>query len=945
MGGIVSVEVPADKIIKEGCSFITLHACYCRDLPGKLDALRAALRELQAEINDVQRRVDLEEHRGNAKRLDQVQAWFSLADSSIADANALIEATDSQLQAGNNNDGCFGGPGNCAARYKLGKKIAGKMDELKETRSKGQNFKEVVVKLPAAPAIVRPSEPRLVGVESMFDEACKWLQEKHVGIIALYGMGGVGKTTLLTEIHNQIISCRRSSSSSAHNFDYVIWVDVRRNQTLEELQNSICKRIGLEQQASRSQEDKYEDISRKLSGKKFILFLDNLWERLDLLKAGVPTPSEENGCKIVFTTRSEIVCGYMDAQKKIKLDCLDPEKALELFCSKVGVGVGVDDSNSIINHPEITELAKSVVKECGGLPLALITAGRAMASKKTPEEWSHAVETLQHRSSTFSGMDKEVLPVLKFSYDSLPNDAIKACLLRIALHPESAEITKRRLTGEWYAEGILGREHDRIQNLDNLGFDIIGTLVSMCLLEVAAEDERYVRLHNVIRDMLLWVASECGEEKGGGNYYLVEAGFRLRKVPRVGKWSKARVVSLMNNQIEEITEEPVCPHLEALYLGHNSLRKIAPDFFHSMTSTLRVLDLSHNETLTELPPQIWHLVNLESLNLRFTGIRRLPFELRNLGKLRVLDITGTSQLTMIPQHVLSSLSALQSLRMAWCGNSTDEAVEENNVLSGGNELLIEEVRLLMNLTTIDLSLRSDLALTKFLSYEDLMIHTKILSIELLKESTSLNISFLGVARQVGVLHICDCENLISLGTHDHPVVEADQNSNASASIVPCSSTIRQVPCFHRLIVLEVRRCQNLKDLTAIFTFAPNLEFVDILSCHGLETLITMDDHKTNGGAINKATQAPLSKLRMLGLADLPQLQIICEEALPFPCLNKVLILYCPQLKRLPVDSKRAEGPKIKIWNEETWWNELQWENEATANAFDPEFNTATFFKD
>ncbi|GAB2289850.1 hypothetical protein Dimus_024153 [Dionaea muscipula] len=900
MGGIVSVEVPADKIIKQGCSFITLHACYCRDLPGKLDALRAALRELQAEINDVQRRVDLEEHRGNAKRLDQVDAWFSLADSSIAEANALIEAATSKLQAGNNNNGCFGGPCNCAARYKFGKKIAGKMDELAAMRSKGQNFKEVVVNLPSAPEIVRPSEPRLVGVEPMFDKAWKWLQDEHVGIIGLYGMGGVGKTALLTKIHNQIISCR-SSSSSANSFDYVIWVDVRRNQTLEELQNSICKRIGLEEAASRSQEDKYEDISRVLYGKKFILFLDNLWERLDLLKAGVPSPSEENGRKIVFTTRSEIVCGYMDAQKRIKLDCLDPEKAWELFCSKAGVrvrvrvGVGVGDSNSIINHPEIAELAKSMVKECGGLPLALITVGRAMASKKTPEEWSHAVETLLRRSSTFS-------------------------------------------------EGLLGREHDRIQDVENLGFDIIGTLLSTCLLEVAAQDERFVRLHDVIRDMLLWVASECGEEKDGGNYYLVEAGFGLRKVPRVGKWSKARVVSLMNNQIEEITEEPVCPHLEALYLGHNSLRKIAPGFFHSMTSTLKVLDLSNNETLTELPPQIWHLVNLESLNLAFTGIRQLPFELRNLGKLRVLDITGGSHLTRIPQHVLSSLSALQSLRMAGCGNSTDEAEDENNVLSGGNELLIEEVRLLMNLTTIDLPLRSDLALTKFLSYEDLMIHTKLLSIELLKESTSLDISFLGVARQVKRLYISDCENLISLGTHDHTVVEAYQNSNASASIVPSSPTmsIRQVPCFHKLLVLEVRRCQNLKDPAAIFTFAPNLEFVEIVSCHGLETLIAMDDHRTNGGAINKATQAPFAKLRALWLVDLPQLKIICEEALPFPCLNKVLILFCPQLKRLPVDSKRAEGPKIKIWNEETWWNELQWENEATANAFDPEFNLSTF---
>ncbi|KAL9256312.1 Disease resistance protein RPS5-like protein [Drosera capensis] len=828
MGNVFSVSISGDSLITQGCTYISNQAGYLRGLPDKLDDLRSALNELEAVRNDMQRRVEVAEHGGNVKRLDVVQAWLTLVDDSLSEARALVEAA-------NGNNGCFPGT---VGRYKFGKKLVGKKGQLDELASKGVSFDVVGERLATKPATVRPSEP-LVGVETEFEEIWKFFEDDHVGVIGLYGMGGVGKTALLTEIHNKL-------ASSVNDFDYVIWIDVKRNQPLKRFRFSIGKKLGLDEGtlASMSEHDQCEDISRVLNGKKFVLMLDNLWERLDLLKVGVPYPNEANGCKILFTTRSEILCGQMEAHKKIKLGCLDPDKAWELFCKKIR-----DDD--VVNSPEIIELAKGVVKECGGLPLALVTVGRAMASKKTPEEWSHAIATLRRSASEFAGMKNEVHLLLKFSYDSLPNDAIKACLLRLALHPESSEVTKRRLIGEWFAEGLLC-EHDAADDYENHGYDIIGNLLSTCLLEVAAEDERNVRLHDVVRDMILWVASECGKQK---DMYLVEAGLRLRKVSRVGKWNNARVVSLMNNKIEEITEEPVCPNLEALYLGHNCLTKIAPGFFSSM-GALRVLDLSNNESLMELPLEVCELVALENINLEFTGIRGLPVELRNLVKLKVLDITGTSQLTVIPRHVLSSLSALQVLRMAGCG-STDQT-EEDNVISGGNELLIEEVRQLRNLIVVDLMLRSDRALSVFLSFEDLMICTKGLYIQLLKDSTSLDMTFLEVAKNLQWLSISDCENLSSLSITTQTET---QNANASGTIIARGSTIKQWPCFKKLLVIEVRSCPKLKDLTAM-CFAPNLEFVEIMFCEGLEKVLATADLVDSGGE----TPTPFGKLKMLWLS-------------------------------------------------------------------------------
>ena len=72
-----------------------------------------------------------------------------------------------------------------------------------------------------------------------------------------------------------------------------------------------------------------------------------------------------------------------------------------------------------------------VAKECGGLPLALITIGRAMAYKTTLEEWRYTIQALRRAASEFAGLGKEMYSLLKFSYDSLFNDAIKSCVMMI----------------------------------------------------------------------------------------------------------------------------------------------------------------------------------------------------------------------------------------------------------------------------------------------------------------------------------------------------------------------------------------------------------------------------------------------------------------------------------------------------------------------------------
>lgn len=102
--------------------------------------------------------------------------------------------------------------------------------------------------------------------------------------------------------------------------------------------------------------------------------------------------------KIFLSTPIEDVCDRMDVRRKIKFDSLP----WELFQEKVG------DALSHPN-PEIRRQAESVAMKCGGLPLALITVGRAMASKRTTKECKHAITVLKIAPWQLLGMEKDLL--------------------------------------------------------------------------------------------------------------------------------------------------------------------------------------------------------------------------------------------------------------------------------------------------------------------------------------------------------------------------------------------------------------------------------------------------------------------------------------------------------------------------------------------------------
>lgn len=171
------------------------------------------------------------------------------------------------------------------------------------------------------------------------------------------------------------------------------------------------------------------------------------------------------------------------------------------------------------------------------------------------------------------------------------------------------------------------------ESYENLfwGFEHIRILEGVCLLE-PGDDEETVRMHDVIRDLAPWIATDCGRRK---NKWFVQAGVGLKEATDVKqKWIGAEAaerMSFMNNLIQMLPESlPDRPSLSVLMLQMNmSLRSIPPDFLQRMPA-LTYLDLS-NTIVEELPKEIGMLVRLQYLNLSFTCIKALPKELASLS--------------------------------------------------------------------------------------------------------------------------------------------------------------------------------------------------------------------------------------------------------------------------------------------------------------------------
>ncbi|XP_040375300.1 probable disease resistance protein At4g27220 [Rosa chinensis] len=502
------------------------------------------------------------------------------------------------------------------------------------------------------------------------DKVMKELKDDKVTVIGVYGMGGVGKTTMVKHVAAE--SCKNGT------FNHVIMAVVSQSPNFERIQRTLLVELlapGFELPESGRASRLYKEIMRK---NNILIILDDIWEFIDLSTIGIPSPDrlKKQNSKLLLTSRRLHVCNSM-SQKSIRLDILSEQDSWSLFVKK---------TKRSFEFPNFDNVARKVARECRGLPIALIAVARALGDKDM-EEWQKAAQQLEKSQIANPDHEEDAFKCIKLSYDYLKDEDYKSCFLLCCLFPEDYDIPIEDLFQYSIGKGLF-RDTDTMYEARGIAHSVIKHLKDSSLLlegEFSGHSGECVKMHDVVRDTAMRIA-KCED----GHGFLVKAGCGLNH------WSCRShegysAISLMENKIRRLPEELVGPKLQILLLQDNTDLNEIPETFFPSPNELRLLDLSKT-IISSLPQSFSLLINLQALYLDFCdelidisvlgklkkleilSMRNYPGgelsrEIGNLTNLRILEFSGAwiRALVTIPSQVISKLHKLEELYMMWCG--------------------------------------------------------------------------------------------------------------------------------------------------------------------------------------------------------------------------------------------------------------------------------------
>ncbi|KAL8494398.1 hypothetical protein ACS0TY_025272 [Phlomoides rotata] len=868
--------------------------------------------------------------RNNEVIVPQVETWFDNVNKIQEDHMSGI-----QPEIQNMKSGCL----SIKSRFSLSRKatkMAEKMKKLQDERS-GE------ISHPAPPASMA-SIPvgqtyELESRKHFEEDIMATLREEKVSMMGIFGMGGVGKTTMAKKIMS-----RASKAGGEGLFDEIVMVVVSQPVDMLRIQKEIAELLGLELKVESVSARAHELRKRLMNAKSILIILDDLWGKLNLEDLGIPDQRDLKDCTILLTSRNRDVFSAMNIEKTFQMKILNDEEAWSLFKEKVGARV--DD-------PSLLPTAHKIVQECNGLPLALVTVGVALKDKIDKSIWENAVHELKScHPEDIQDFLAHVYNPLKLSYDLLESENAKLIFLMCCLFPEDNYIRIYDLS--LYAWGLRMFEGiTSLQAMRNKVQASVSTLKSRSLLLHGPLDE-YTKMHDIVRDVGIYIATKKELMDPNLNWPREESNYNVTWISLFHQQLADKFTlpggSVFPNLRFFRIQGPYSPNRHSLLIrvAHSEL-SVYDNFFESVRN-LHVLSI-HHYVLRSLPHTIQLLENIRTLifygcesleDISVVGeltsleilycddcdsIKELPVEIGRLNKLKLLHFSYCRSLSRIAAGVISSLTTLEELTLIrsfsnweWGGSEgKNAALCEINSLSNlttlkihimDDSLAAEQIHLSSNL--VEFSVEIGLGELNFESYgrEMSLYFEKEVIIgdwihQLLRTTERLHLEGEGSSKLLPFLP--ECQRLKWLRVQDSkltrltafPLLEF-----LNLWYIDSLEEIHKGPIssesFNNLSYIKIMNCRSLRSLFSCAmenNYLLRLKSLTIWSCPMLEQVMFRDIGQ------NSRDHHPVifPELEELSLSNLPMLTNLCkgiDNIDQFPALNRMEIKKCPSLKSL-----------------------------------------------
>ncbi|XP_019197981.1 PREDICTED: putative late blight resistance protein homolog R1B-16 isoform X5 [Ipomoea nil] len=327
---------------------------------------------------------------------------------------------------------------------------------------------------------------------------------KERRVVAIVGMGGIGKTKLAQTLYQH-------PTVSSH-FDVVAWTTVSAQSDMRQmlLQLLSTMRISQEKEIINKSNEELADLLRKrLMGQRYLIVVDDLWSTGSWDEIQRCFPEDINGSRILVTTRlQEVAISTGSHNSLLNMSFLNAEESWRLFSGRIL------NQGSYLSFPpmKLEGIWRHIVKYCNGLPLAIvIVAGLIQAIDESLwETESEEIEKILCATVTNSLLDI-FSEILRLSYNHLPN-VLRVCFLYLGVFREDSAIPMKKLIRLWIAEGFVKVEGER--SLEEVAEDFLKDLVSrsLVLIDKISMDGKIktCKVHDIVHDFCKRKAMEEG---------------------------------------------------------------------------------------------------------------------------------------------------------------------------------------------------------------------------------------------------------------------------------------------------------------------------------------------------------------------------------------------------------------------------------------------------